>query len=530
MKRFSVLLAAAALAVVSCAPQDKWAALNSRAADEYDAPVRPFYEGRNPCWNGFSNKFTYAPAFDFEAVEGASVYRFTVSDKAGGGSWSFTSPGKDVSLAPVWRQIPPCNARLVVEALDEGGAVLDTAFVREFLRDFPFEGPYNTKVRPYREAAMMAALYVHNMKAVQHWKGSTEPDMSYAHNTYPNKIIGGTISLETLIARHIPTLRDEALQIARNAAQFLIDMSRPGGDPLEFFPPTYYKDLQSSGQEWNRGKIMIMDPCMAGNAFLDLFDATGDSLYFDRALKIASTYVRIQRPDGSFPIKADFATGEPVNEACAMLHPILEYVRRLQNDYSVDGLEDMRVRAQDWMTRVAVETFDFTGQFEDVNVQGLKPYQNLTNVTASHYVSYLMTNPSPSKEDIAASAELLRMGEDQFVHWNELPNAYGIRTLGTPSVFEQHKYQMPVDASSCSMANAWLDYWEVTGDALAFEKAKALIDNLTVQQDMGNGRIPTTFQLRSPEKDLRRTFWINCDLASVKTLLRMAEIEEGSRD
>ena len=80
-----------------------------------------------------------------------------------------------------------------------------------------------------------------------------------------------------------------------------MDRSRPEGDPLAFFPPTYYSDLISSSRAENRGKTMIMEACAAGNAFLDLYDATGDRIYYDRALAIAETYTKLQHADGSFP-------------------------------------------------------------------------------------------------------------------------------------------------------------------------------------------------------------------------------------
>ena len=56
--------------------------------------------------------------------------------------------------------------------------------------------------------------------------------MNYRHNTYPCKIIGATIRAEALLARLLPAHKEQATRIARNAAQFLIDQSRPAGDPL----------------------------------------------------------------------------------------------------------------------------------------------------------------------------------------------------------------------------------------------------------------------------------------------------------
>ncbi len=109
-----------------------------------------------------------------------------------------------------------------------------------------------------------------------------------------------------LLARLLPAHKEQATRIARNAAQFLIDQSRPAGDPLAFFPPTYYKDLIASKRTENQNKTMTMEAASAGHAFLDLYDLTGDKTYYDRALGIADTYVRLQREDGSLPIKGRF--------------------------------------------------------------------------------------------------------------------------------------------------------------------------------------------------------------------------------
>lgn len=520
---YIVISVAGILGSSGCATvQDKSKRLNAEAAKEYLTPIRPASEGRNPCWNEFCKKFIYAPAFDVKAVEGADNYKFIIKEKDGSGEWSFTSTDPCADLSPIWASVPPSKVDLTVLAIDGKENVLDTAYKRSFLRDFPFEGPYNSNVRPYREAAIMAALYIHKTPGAQKFKETSVPDLDlYSHFTYANKVIGGLISVEAKIAEYVPSLKEEALLIARNAARFLIDQSRPEGNCLEYFPPTYYGDCVASKNDWNVGRTMTMDACYSGNAFLDLFRVTGDSLYYDRALKIADTFMKIQNEDGSFPIKVYFETGEPVNEVKAMLHPILNYTRRLENEYGVTKYADMSARAAKWMKEVALETFDLTGQFEDVTVEGLKPYQNLTNCTASPYASYILRG-HPSAEEIEDARDLIRLSEDQFVHWNALPNKDGVRPIATPCVYEQHRYQVPVDNSSCNVANAYLDLYEATGDELAFAKAKALVDNLTVVQDITNGKIPTTFDLRSPERNKRRTYWINCTNASITILLRMA--------
>ena len=426
-----------------------YAAINAQAAEQYLRPIRPGYEGRNPFWNGFAKKFIYAPAFDFDEVAGAANYRFTVVPlgEETQASWSFTADSPKAALTPVWGEIPVGRVRLTVEGLDASGKVLGKAGEREFLRDYPFTGPYTPAVRDYRQAALMGLLYIHRMPEIQYWAEHTEPDMNYRHNTYPCKIIGATIRAEALLARLLPAHKEQATRIARNAAQFLIDQSRPAGDPLAFFPPTYYKDLIASKRTENQNKTMTMEAASAGHAFLDLYDLTGDKTYYDRALGIADTYVRLQREDGSLPIKVDFVTGEPVNDACAMLHPLLRYFQRLKADYGVETYAEAQAEGERWMRDVAIRNFDMTGQFEDVTVLGLQPYENLTNCTAAPYAAYLLSKEAPSAEDLADAVDLARFSEDQFTFWDTPLTENGIKDKATPCVYEQYKYQKPVDNS-----------------------------------------------------------------------------------
>ena len=381
MKKAFVIIAALALCI-SCKQQmSKTDELNNRAQAEYNNPVRPGYEGKNPYWNKFSKKFMFAPAFDFKAVDGAVNYKYTITQnvKENAKEWSFVADATNLALSPVWQQIEVGDVILKVEALDEAQNVIAVAGERKFYRDSPFKGPYHDAVRGYKEAALLALLHIHNMQPMQNWKNSTLPDMNYELNTYPCKIIGSTISAEVLLSRLCPQLKDDALKIAENAAQFLIDQSRPEGDPLAFFPPTYYGNYITSGATRNKGKTMAMEALTAANAFLDLYDATGKQEYYDRAMKITDTYAAIQAADGSFPIKMDFATGEPVNEVRALLHPMLEYLQRLEQQYGITKYKEMHDKSESWMQNGAMKSFDKTGQFEDGTVLGLEPYQNLTN-------------------------------------------------------------------------------------------------------------------------------------------------------
>ena len=527
MNKKQIIATAIVLAALSgCntqTPEKTWSELNAKAADEYLEPIRPGYEGRNPYWNIFAKKFTYAPAFDFKDVEGAESYKFVVND-VNGKELSFVAKTPHSPLSPVWNDIPVGDTELQVLAMDKDGQVLDTAGTRKFFRDFPFSGPYPEATLPYRESAIKAAYFIHMMPSVQYWLDHTEPDMSYNLNTYATKIIGATVINECIVAKEIPSRREEALKMARNAAEFLISQSRPEGEPLAFIPPTYYQELVYSGREENKNKTMTMEACRAVGVFLTIYDATKDERYLNQAKGIMNSLKKLQRPDGSLPIKVDFITGEPVNEVGAMLGPLVTVIQRLEKDYGINEYDQMRKAAEEWMRKVAVTTFNLTGQFEDVSVLGLHMYENLTNCTAAPYAQYLLDKDVVSPEDLADAIDLIRMSEDQFVYWDFLPNKDGIKPFCAPCVFEQYKYEMAVDNSSCNVANAFLSLYEETGDPLALAKGKALIDNLTFVQDQITGRIPTLLEFRGIMKEYNTFFWINCCVASIQTLLRMDKI------
>jgi hypothetical protein len=53
-----------------------------------------------------------------------------------------------------------------------------------------------------------------------------------------------------------------------------------------------------------------------------------------------------------------------------------------------------------------------------------------------------------------------------------------------------------------------------------------MVDQVTRMQNPVNGRIPTTWEWRDARKDRKRTFWVNCSLASINLLLRAAQMED----
>ena len=492
---------------------------------EYLMPVHPGNGEDVPFWNGHAVKFTYVPYFDIPEVDGAACYRFTVIPEASAEDtlW-FECEDPHMDLAAIWMDIPVGNVCLTVDARDASGDTIATVLKRSFLRDFTFdEAEVHQPFRPLGEAARLNLLAMHRMAYSQWWKDHIVPEPNFRYNSYPCKIVGATVGVEALLAQLYPEMKDEALLCARNAARFLMDQAQPADAPLAYFPPTYYNNaVMTSAAKLsdNQGATMTMEACSVADAFLSLFRLTGEQQYYDSALNIMRTYRRIQRPDGSFPIKVNYATGEPLLNVSAMPHPVILTVARLNREFGVTEFDDMARAAEKWMADVPVSTFDLTGQFEDVPVNGLQPYENLTYVAAAMYSEYLLYELAEGHDHgvpMETALDLVRFCEDQFVHWDWLPDENGVRRLPWPAVCEQYKYQVPVDDANSTVARAFLAAYHATGDERWKAKAEALLATLTHVQHMLSGLIVTDWYEMTPEEGF--SFWPNCAYKSINAML-----------
>ena len=515
--------------------------LNAQALEESLRPVHPGIRGEVPFWNKYSFKFSYAPAFDFDDVDGAVGYAYVVGTE-NGETLSFKADTPRADLSEIWKDIPAGTVHLKVQALDGQGNPLGEPQTRDFEKDTPFHGPYDRIDRGYLESAVMGAEGAHRSFMVQNWLTGCE-DNFYELNGYPCKIWSATIQNECFLAAHKPELKDSALAIARIVADSLMAMARPADAPLAYFPPTYYrKDGYDGGiiketLDNNAGLTMFVEAVCAAKALLDLYDICGEKKYFDFACNIASTYRRLQNEDGSWPVKANYITGEPFTDAPCMPTTILQLAQRLRDQYGAEGYAEMVSRSEKWLWNNILATFNFNGQFEDVFVRDKAPFQNLTNCTAVDCVDYFMGKANPSKREVEVCREIARFVDDQFTYWNSPTNMFlkiryneDIDPFYRPYVYEQYGYRCPIDHSTSGVAMVWMRVYEATGDLLALAKAKALMNTIVLSQDPVSGIIPTglinenyTFG-QGPHE-----IWMNCSYQSITALARMEALLESKR-
>ncbi len=524
MKKILCIVLITMLFLYSCQKKEKiilnYSVLNAQAIEESLVPIRPGIPGESPFWNEYARCFIYVPSFNLKPMDGAVSYRFTAKSSINGKEYTFEAPNPWASLTPIWKDLPVGYVDLTVQGYDKTGKEIKPPLTKKFYRSAVFKGPYHKPVLDYKESARRALEYLFNLKHYQNWISEGKPDPSYGLYCYPSKIIGAVIDGMIQYSKFAPAeKRENALLIAKNAADYLIKISEPAGSPLEFFPPTYAGDVRTA--KIYKGQVMMIYPVYAGGVYLNLYDVTKDKKYFDAAKKIADTYVKLQLPGGSWILKIDAKTGRPVKPNICIPISIINFFDRLEKQYGLNEYNKYRNTAFNWVMENPVKTFNWEGQFEDM--EPLEPYKNLTKDDAVSVAGYLLGHSKENPEYIKLAEELLRYSENQFVVWeNPMPQEnFHSSTWITPSVLEQYGFYVPIDASASTMINAYLKAYENTKKEIYLAKAVALANTMTVAQESNTGRYPT-YWIRD-NAHWQDAGWINCATSDCITMFNLAE-------
>jgi hypothetical protein len=489
------------------------------AAADSVAPIRPGVPGVTPFWNENAKQFMVAPSFDFKRVPGATSYRFTVT-AADGTTRTFEAAVPHASLAPIWAQVPVGLAHLVVDGLRHaGGESFGRAGERSFHRAAEFHGPYGAPLLPYGESAALALRGLIHEPFVQSWRNTGRPDPSYALYRYAAKLMGSLLTACARYAGQTPRPADaaEALAIGGRIADFLIGISGPPGTPLEYCPPTYHgaKPTERENDQWT----MLISPAEAGQGYLDLHEATREPRFLEAARRIAVTYGKLQRPDGTWDLKVDNRTGHSLATIDLIPSVVISFLDRLVSDYEFAPAEPTLRRAVGWMMAQPVRTFNWQAQFDDAKLRG--PYQNLSKHEACEFAGYLFRHAEGDAGRVALAREILRFAEDQFVVWEHPPELGQKGKMATahwftPCSLEQYAMFEPISGSSAFMIMTYVRGFAATGDRLYLAKAESLGNALTAAQRHHGGRFPT----RMVREDA--AYWANSTVNTIRALQMLA--------
>ena len=490
--------------------------------------------GRN-FWNVHSSQFMFAPAFQFPRIPSACSYRFTLEDKDGK-KHTFNAPLPTVTLSPIWNDIPEGFSHLTVDALDKNGNVIQPAGLRTFYKCAPFPGrnAYPRKAKSYRECALEGFRFVYEDPMVQHWLIYGKPEPDYPHNAYPCKMIGSIIDAMIYYAKLDPSNAENAIKLACRAADYLLSITPDGDDPLAGLPPTYSFDGLNA-ESVNKvapaaqgclGTTMLIYPVTAALRLLKLYDATGNEKYYTATLRIADYYKKNVLPCGSWYLLYDCKTGKPLSDNICIDFRFVEFFRNLYDRTGDSTYHELEVAHYKYISDICLKNFNWEGQFEDVKVSG--SYQNLTHFAANKMIGYIANHLSDDEEMVAVAEDLMRYVEDQFVLWGEYPKwnkNEDMMVHHTPAGLEQYFCYLPIDSSTATIMNSFIDMYLLKKDRLFLEKAMTFGDTITRRQVKETGMMPT-FWMGENCAEGHRNFWINCHIFTSFTMMRLAELTE----
>ena len=492
-----------------------------------------------PFWNLQSFQFMYNPCFQFSVAPGCRRYIFTAKD-CKGNEHKFEADSPMSLLTPIWRYIPEGMVELKVEAVNDEGKPWTLVGARSFYKSASFPGPdyYPPKARSYRECAKKAYEYAFSQSYIQHWLIFGTPDPEYDFNVYPSKTISAIICGMINYAKIEPSVAKDALQLAKNAADFLISISYSEVMPLKHLPPTYYVDFRKDLSKYNnesaitRGHAMMMIyPATVGMAYLELEKATGESRYLEAAKRIADFYKDNIRPNGSWYLFLSVKDGKPLENNYCIPFDIMKFMNMLYVRTGEKVWKTIEEKCFDYIIKNCLETYNWEAQFEDSHFSS--DYSNLSCIPACAMIDYIYNNKRHDEEYIKEAEDLLRFIEDQFViwkdfaPWNHAKNPVqggNIAEWYSPAGLEQYYWAMPIDWSTAYIMRSFLQIYEITKEPLLLSKAEVLGDMLTRMQNADNGFIPTQWMRKSCIED-EKHFWINCMLETAKCLLYIDEVE-----
>ena len=525
-------------------PKTKLTIFGKIALKESLQPILPGIPGERAFWNINSKRFIFAPAFQFKEIPGVKNYRYTAISDADSQAHIFEAEKPWLPLTSIWKNLPNGNIELKVEALDpKTKKPIETVGSRKFLKSPSFNGIKNRPAFALKESGYRSLRDLLHQPKIQYWLENGKPDPEYPLWVHPTKIMGAVAVGMIHYAKYFPEADDvdQALKMAKIAADFLLSMVEPEGRPLEYWPPTYWDGVPRGEHPIFHGEIMTNYPAEGAMMFLDMYDFTIEQKYFDEAVRIADTYMKSLGEDGTWSQILNKNTGEPASQNRLIPTVVIKLFDRLQKQYHLDEYQDSRERAFQWCLENPVQTFNWQAQFEDTRPK--PPYKNLSRSEVTDCAVLLFEASKSKPEYMEMAKELLRFAEDQFVVWDEndpvtryewfrKDSKWNGTTLETgcdwflPCVLEQYKFYTPISRSSEVMILAYLKAYEITGEAIYHAKAVALANAIpNAQAFHGGGEIPTHMRKTLPELN-----WINCGVYTAITLIEYAEILEKEID
>ncbi len=245
----------------------------------------------------------------------------------------------------------------------------------------------------------------------------------------------------------------------------------------------------------------------------------GDERYLGYARHLADAYVRMQRPDGSWPYRVDPKDGKVKEEYTSNAVTPARLLGMLERITPNDAYRAAREKAARWVMENPGRNRRWQGMYEDIGVTA--PYRNLQHFDVNEMIRYLVHYRDQDASRVATAEQLNKFIEDQFVVWQE----------GDPSiadwcpantVLEQYTCYRPMECHTGHWLVSLLALHRATGNAVYLDKAVAAGNAIVRGQDARTGAYATWgFDVRFG-RPLLTLDWPGCNAVAVDGLVRLS--------
>jgi hypothetical protein len=456
-------------------------------------------------WNRSSKQFIDPPLFRLLPRREASDYRATLRQHAK--TWTIRSKTPSIDLAPIWPELDTKPFSLDLQWLDAAGNTIakessrrvkapDFAGFNEPAADWAAAADRNVAYLIHTaDHGVVADLepgppdYIRDIRSkhpeylgvayrepgVPVWIWTASP---YCPHGYPNITVPTMIHAFLAHAENNGRQKDDALRLARVAADWALEHRWPQAGSLPLFPySTISGGKLEGGVEGD--SINLLRGSWLAIGFVDLYAKTRHEPYLSYARHIADVTVKFQNADGSFPYRVNQRTGAVVEQYNCSAMEFVELVEKLE-PFGHDARRALAAeRALEWVLAYACTTHNWKAAYEDVGDQ--PAFTNLSQMPVMPLIRYLCRHKDENPAYLPMAIRLNRWVEDQFVVFGPENEASPVRVKG-PLVFEQFVCWWPMEGHTGNWILALIELHKATRHKTYLDKARAAANAICAGQ------------------------------------------------
>lgn len=288
------------------------------------------------------------------------------------------------------------------------------------------------------------------------------------------------------------------LQQAIQLANWNIAHSTPGDWPYAHLPYSTFEEKKPGGFRDKTG-LMPDKAAIMALAYLQLYEATGETRFFKAAEAIGNTLRQRQRTDGRWPFRVDPKTEVVIEEYTSSVIYAVMLFERLNALNKNEYYRVSRDRAWNWLLNGPIKTKEFRGFYEDIEAS---PHGR-ANYDCLDTIRYLLANRTAENGYLEMAKELNAWVEKIFKDKIKgFEPAEGIR--------EQLQCNVVMGIHSLNWASMLLDLSKATGDEKMRQRAIQTANYITYYLQPDN-RIVVGFEYRQ--------WWYSCHAGVIYYLL-----------